>query len=31
MDPDAMFEVLTDTIIWMVPDSKTPITAIKNS
>ena len=29
MDPDAMFEVLTDTIIWMVPDSKTPITADK--
>ena len=29
MDPDGMFEVLTDTISWWVPDSKTPISADK--
>ena len=29
MDPEGMFEVLTDTISWWVPDSKTPILADK--
>ena len=29
MDPDGMFEVLTDTITWWVADSKTPIKADK--
>ena len=29
MDPDGMFEVLTDTITWWVPNSKIPIKADK--
>jgi ketosteroid isomerase-like protein len=29
MDPDGMFEVLTDTINWWVPNSKIPIKADK--